>query len=316
MVVSLLIWDTPLIRAIEKCIGEDIIRCHTRDAALSALPKADIVIIMGGGGLLLDDEMLDVSERLKLVLSISAGIEKLPLTSLHERNIAVCNTKGAQAVSIAEYVLGEMIAFNRSFTMFQRNQAKAHWQYYFAGRDLDGQTVCIIGAGNIGSQIGKKVQAFDMQVLGLKRHPESMDYFNEVWGIDRLQEALGQADFVVLVTPLTPDTYHLMGQAEFNSMKRSAVFINVSRGDTVDEAALLEALNDEKIAGAILDVFRTEPLPSDSPFWAMENVIVTPHSAGPTLNAEQKMIDITCENIKRQRSRRPLINQVKKGNLY
>lgn len=316
MIVSLLVWDTPHISGIEKALGEKITECRSKEAALTVLPEADIVIVMGGGGLQLDEDMLAVSKKLRLVLSISAGIEKIPLQALHDRGIAVCNTKGAHAVTIAEYVLGGMLAFSHHFPMFIRNQQKAHWQCVFTGDDLDGQTLLVIGAGAIGSEIGKKAKAFDMKVIGIRRRPCPLDYFDEVWGLDRLHEALRLADHVVLITPLTPDTYHLMGAEEFNCMKPSAIFINVSRGDTVDEAALYEALRDKIIAGAFLDVFHTEPLPKDHPLWALDTVIIAPHNAGPSNNSERKLIKILCDNIIRLRSGQPLVNQVGKNELY
>ena len=316
MIVSLLIWETPYIPAIEKFLGEKITECRTKEAALKVLPEAEVVIVRGGGGLQLDDDMLNLSDRLKLVLSISAGMENMPLRLLHDRDIAVCNTKGAHAASIAEYVLCGMLTAAHRFQKFFRQQSSSFWQTDFAGEDIDGKTLVVIGTGSIGSQIAKKANAFDMTVYGIKRCPEPLDGFDAVWGLDRLHDALALADYAVLAAPLTPDTYHLMGDKEFSCMKKSAVFINISRGDTVDENALVKALRDKAIAGAVLDVFHTEPLPEDSPFWAMENVLVTPHSAGTTRSAERKTIDLLCDNIMRLRSGQPLINQVDKGGSY
>jgi phosphoglycerate dehydrogenase-like enzyme len=200
------------------------------------------------------------------------------------------------------------------FPSYIRNQEKAQWRTIFSGDDLEGRTLCIIGAGSIGTEIGKKAKAFDMRVIGLKRHPEPLESFDEVWGIDRLDEALPLSDYVVLITPLTPETHHLMGAEEFRAMKDTAVFINVSRGDTVDEQALISALEQKEIAGAVLDVFHTEPLPKESPLWAMENVMVTPHNAGPSTNSEQKTIRLLSDNIARFRNGRELINKI--GQLY
>jgi D-2-hydroxyacid dehydrogenase (NADP+) len=316
MIVSLLIWEPPCIPAIEEAVGEKITQCRTKEAAMQALPEADIVILMGGGGLLLDAEMLSVSKKLKLVLSVSAGMEKLPMRLLHERNIAVCNTKGVHAGTIAEYVVGGMLAISHHFPAFIRNQDKAEWTPVFSFDDIGGQTLCVIGAGAIGSEIGKKAKAMDMKVIGLKRHPEPIAHFDAVWGIDRLHEALSLADFAVLITPLTKETYHLMGAAEFSIMKSTAVFINVSRGDTADEAALIGALREKRIAAALLDVFHTEPLAKDSPLWTMDNVLITPHNAALSANSDRKLTRTLCDNINRLRRGQELINQVKKGEMY
>jgi D-2-hydroxyacid dehydrogenase (NADP+) len=315
MIVSLLIWDTPYIKAIEDSLGEKITECRTREAALKMLPEADIIITLGGAPLL-TEELLAVCSKLKLVLSVSAGVEKLPLKALHERGVAVCNTKGAHAVTIAEFVLGGMLAFAHHFPMFYRNQTTSRWKTVFAGDDLEGQTLLVVGTGAIGREIGKKAKAFDMTVLGLRRHPAPEEYFDEVHALPALHDLLPRADYVVLAAPLTDGTYHLMGAEEFRRMKSSAVFINISRGDTADEEALIAALREKRIGGAVLDVFHTEPLPEQSPLWALENVLVTPHNAGPSYNSERKTVEILCDAIARFRKGEPLPNQIKKGEMY
>lgn len=316
MIVSLVKWETPFIAAIEERLGEKIIECRTREAALQALPEAEIALILGGAGLTLDDELLDAAANLKMLFSLAAGMEKLPLQALHDRGIAVCNVKGAAAVTIAEYVLGGMLAFCHHFPEIIKNQTRSHWETFFTGEDLEGKTLLVIGAGAIGSEIGKKAKAFDMAVLGIKRRPCTLAHFDAVWGLDRLYEALEQSDYVVMITPLTEETYHLMDAAAFGHMKRSAVFINVARGDTVDEDAMIDALQNKQIAGAFLDVFHTEPLPENSPLWAMDNVVVAPHNAGLSDNASRRSIDQFCENVRRLRQGLPLLNQVPTGEKY
>lgn len=315
MIVSFILRDDLYIPAVEAFFGEKISKCHTKEEAMKVLPEADIIITLGGGGLLIDTEMLSVSKKLRLVLSVSAGVEKLPLRELHERGIAVCNTKGTQSVSIAEYVLGSMLAMCRHMPTFLKNQGKACWENIL-GSDLEGQTLCVIGTGSVGSEIAKKAKAFKMKVLGIKRRPERVEGFDDVWGRDKLHEALGQSDFIVIVTPLTPDTHHLLKANEFQVMKNTAVVINVSRGQTIDEAALINALQNRKIAGAVLDVFDIEPLPADNPLWMMENVMITPHNSALTLNAYKKITQQLCENIVDFRQGHALINQIKKNELY
>jgi phosphoglycerate dehydrogenase-like enzyme len=315
MIVSLLNWDTPYIPAIEEITGERITVCRTRAAAMEALPEADIALTLGGAPLL-DEDMLNAGRKLKLVLSLSAGIEKLPLHALHERNIAVCNTKGAHAVTIAEFVLGGMLAFSHHFPDFYKNQSMSRWQTFFSGDDLEGQTLLVIGTGNIGREIARKAKAFDMTVVGLRRHAGPEEYFDEIREIGALRAVLPRADFVVVATPLTDETYHLLGAEEFLRMKKSAVLINIARGDTVDEEALIGALRENRLGGAVLDVFHTEPLPEDSPLWTMDNVIVTPHNAGLSYNSERKTIESLSGNILRFRQGLPLVNRIKRGEMY
>ena len=311
MIVSLVYWkDNPFIPLLQNALDEEIVVCLSKEEALNALPQAEIVLTMGGS---LDAAMLRNAGKLKLVLSLSAGVEHLPLEELRRRGVRICNPKGSHAVSIAEYVLGGMLSVSHQFPAFLRNQEQTVWKMSSTAEDLEGKTLCVIGAGSIGQEIGKKAKAFDMNVIGLKRHPEPLAFFDEVWGNDRIGEALGLADYVVLVTPMTPETYHLMGKEQFQMMKETAIFINVSRGDTVDEDALISALKDHRIGGAVLDVFHREPLPQDSPLWSMGQALVTPHNSGLTGNTVRKVIEITRENIRRYREGRDLINQIENG---
>jgi D-2-hydroxyacid dehydrogenase (NADP+) len=315
MIVSLVRWDMPHISAIEDTIGEKIVRCRTREEALSALPEADIVITLGGARLL-DETLLDAAPKLRLVLSMSAGVDKLPVAALHARGISLCNAKGVFSGTIAEYVLGGMLAVSHHFPALYRNQSRALWEPVWSGDDLDGKTLLIVGAGSIGGEIARRAKAFDMTVMGLRRRPEPAEHFDAVLGTDALHGALPRADYVVLAVPLTGETRHLFGAKEFALMKKTAVFINIARGDTVDEEALIAALREKKIAGAVLDVFQTEPLSGDSPLWALDNVLVTPHSAGLSDNAERKTAALLCENIRRLRAGEPLRNQIMKGAAY
>jgi phosphoglycerate dehydrogenase-like enzyme len=315
MIISLLKWETTMIPAVEDFLGEKITECRTYEAALQAIPEADIVITTGGAPLL-TEELIAAAKNLKLVLSASAGVEKLPLKALHDRDIAVCNAKGAYSGAIAEFVVGGMLAWSHHFPMFIRNQINARWQSIFSGDNLEGKTLVVIGAGSIGQAIAKKAKALDMTVIGLRRRPEPTENFDEIHGNGDLRAVLPRADFAVLATPLTPETYHLMGAEEFRCMKPSAVFINIARGDACDEAALIEALQSKQIAGAILDVFSKEPLPPESPLWTFDNVIVTPHSSASSDSSGQKTIDYLRSNIVRFRKGEPLMNQIKKGEMY
>lgn len=314
MIVSLLQWENPYVPAVEAEIGEKVTVCRTGEEAALVLPEADIIITLGTGRPLFNSDLLAVSGKLKLVLSVSAGIERLPLRELNARGIAVCNTGGAQAISIAEYVLGAMLSVSHSIPAFIRNQEKACWKNIF-GSDLEGRTLCIVGAGRIGAEIARRAKAFNMKIIGLKRHPEQLMNYDFVWGVEHLHKALGQSDIVVMATPLTKDTFHLMKAEEFGVMKKTAVFINISRGGTVDETAMISALKTKQIAGAVLDVFETEPLPEGSVLWQMENVLLTPHNASFTDTTDRCITSILCDNIIRFREGRVLINQILKDDL-
>jgi D-2-hydroxyacid dehydrogenase (NADP+) len=309
MIVSLLHWENEYISSMEAFLGEKITICRNGEEARRILPEAEIVITVGGAPLF-DGALLSLSSRLRLVLSISAGVDQLPILALHERGVAICNTKGAQAASMAEHVICGMLAISHRFPAFIRNQEKKCWKNYY-GKDIAGQTVCIIGTGSIGAEIGKRAKAFDMRVYGVKRNPEPIEYFDNVCGTDMLHEALRPADFIVMATPLTSATYHLLKAANFQVMKKTAVVVNVSRGQTIDERALIDALQNGQISGAVLDVFENEPLPPDHSLWQMDNVLITPHNAALTYNTNRKIIEILCENIRRFRQGQALLNEIK-----
>lgn len=187
MIVSLFKWDTPYVPAVEEFLGEKLIECRTRAAALQALPDAD-VILTSGGAELLDEELVAAAGKLRLVLSISAGVEKLPLKALHERDVAVCNARGVYSSTIAEYVIGGLLAWTHSFPVFFRNQAAARWKPVISGDGLEGKTLLIIGAGSIGTEIARKARAFDMTVIGLRKTPAPAEFFHEVLGVGELRK--------------------------------------------------------------------------------------------------------------------------------
>lgn len=182
--------------------------------------------------------------------------------------------------------------------------------------EISEKTLCIIGTGSIGSEIARKAKAFDMKVIGVDKFPATSKNFDEVWGMDKMAEALGLADYTVLTIPLTEETYHLMGQKEFKSMKQSGILINMSRGDTVDETALIAALQEGRIAGAGLDVFHKEPLPQESPLWDMENVIITPHCAGDSPYLERRALNLFAENLLLYRQGKPMKNIINLERKY
>ncbi len=262
----------------EKLIGEKILSLPGSGEAADnkLLDQVDILIIFGRMG----REALINYPALKWVFSISAGVEKIPFEELKSKGVIVSNTRGIHGEQMAEHVIGFILSFSRQLAVARDNQRLRKWFQALPVYELPEKKLLIIGAGSIGREIARKASVFDMNITGIRKNPENLDNFNSIAGPDLLYEKLGEADFVVLVTPLTDETYHIMGAAEFKAMKKESYFINISRGDTVDETALIEALRAGTIAGAALDVFHTEPLPANSPLWGMENVIITPHNSG------------------------------------
>lgn len=217
---------------------------------------------------------------------------------------------------MAEQALGMMLSFTRGLHHHWDHQHQKVWDQKVPVRELYGQTLVIVGAGRIGIEVARKAKAFDMRVTGVKRTPENLEYFDEVVDLQHLHKALAAGDFVLVLTPLTPDTFHLISAEEFAHMKPSAVFMNYARGDVVDETAMIDALASGQIAGLGLDVFHEEPLPADSPLWTMDNVLLTPHTSGLSPTYTSRALDLFVANYHLYKEGKPLLTQVDLDRKY
>lgn len=236
--------------------------------------------------------------RLRWIALAAAGFDHLIAEVPLDSDIVVTRAESTMPDFIAEYVLSAILFRLRNMETILRRQAKRHWRW--VGSDLIRRnTLGIIGLGNIGSKIAKKAKALGMAVYGASKSGNSKgtDFCDKCWTGESWREMLPHVDFLALVVPLTPDTIGMLGAAEFEAMKSSAVLINVSRGQVVKEEDLIKALREGKIGGAVLDVFNEEPLPKNHVFWTMDNVIVTPHVAGPS--EDGPICDEFLENYRR-----------------
>jgi phosphoglycerate dehydrogenase-like enzyme len=197
-----------------------------------------------------------------------------------ERGVMVTRTRGHHPRPMSEWVMLQVLAVTKRLPELVRAQAAAEWRPLDVPLTVDGRTLGIVGYGEIGQAVVVRARAFGMRVVGLRRHPQPSPELDACYTPEGLGTLLAESDYVVLLTPLTDETRGLIGAAQLAAMKPTAWLINVARGEVVDEAALLRALRAGTIAGAALDVFADEPLPSDSLFWRLPNVLVTPHNAG------------------------------------
>jgi phosphoglycerate dehydrogenase-like enzyme len=223
------------------------------------------------------------------------------------------------AVPVTEQILSFMFAFARNLHLNIRAQARHEWRKESMAQvsELSGKRALVIGVGAIGSHFARAAACLGMRVTGIRRHPEKDGSgVDEVFGLGELHRELGRADYVVVILPATPETRGMFAAPEFEAMKNGAVFINAGRGSLVDEKALVSALRSGRIGGAGLDVFETEPLPSDSPLWDMENVIIAPHTAGYTPEYVGRSFEIFLDNFPRYRAGEPLHNRVDKAAGY
>jgi phosphoglycerate dehydrogenase-like enzyme len=229
------------------------------------------------------------------------------------------NASGVHAVPISEHILAFLLSFARGLHISARMQARHEWKSPDQPDvfELADKTMVLVGVGAIGERTAVLANALDMRVLGVRRDPEvGAPGVVAMYGPDQLFDLLSEADFVVLTVPLTPETQDMIGEQELRAMKPSAYIVNIGRGDTINEAALIRALEEGWIAGAGLDVFETEPLPEDSPLWAMDNVIITAHYSGRTPKYDDRAMAIFLDNLRRYQTGAPLRNVVDKSLGY
>lgn len=254
--------------------------------------------------------------RLKWVHTWAAGPDNDLFPEMLSSPVVLTTSAGNGAVPLAEHSMLLMLMLNRDVPRWMRAQSNRTWER-FTHPELNGLSLGIFGVGNAGSDLALKAQAFHMRVLGLRRNPE-----RSVAGVDRMyslrtfHDFLRDSDFVVVTAPSTPQTLGIFDEAAFQAMKPSAYFICISRGGIADDQALLKALHQGWIAGAGLDAHGVEPLPADSPFWSLPNVIITPHNGATTPGTAQRSVDIFIDNLTRFAAGRPLRNVVDKSAGY
>lgn len=255
------------------------------------------------------------ASKLRWVHASSAGVDAVLFDELVDSDVVVTNTRGVLDDSIAEYVLGAILAFTKDVPTTIRLQQQRRWRHRDTERAA-GRRVLVLGVGSIGRSVGRLCRCAGMVVEGLGSRPRpGDDVFEGVVGPDGLDEALGRAEFVVACLPLTAETRGMIGADQFAAMPPGSRFINVARGPVVDEEALVEALQSGHLAGAALDVFEQEPLPQEHPFWQMEQVIVTAHQAGDFVGWEEAFSAVFVENFKRFERGEQLNNVVDKRRM-
>lgn len=255
--------------------------------------------------------------NLRWVQTWSAGVNSLPLQALEEKRILLTSANGVHAFPISETIFALMLGLTRKIHTYVRNQLTKTWDGANLNLEIHGKTIGIIGVGAIGKETAKIAKAFGMNVIGMRHSGKPEEFVDHMYTPRQLHTMLPLCDYVVITLPLTKETRHLFGFQEFQLMKPSSFLINIGRGEIVVEEELIEALHEQQIAGAGLDVFAAEPLPKDSPLWDFENVIITPHTAGSTEDYDKRVIeDILIPNLKSYlEEKTPAINLVdyKKG---
>jgi phosphoglycerate dehydrogenase-like enzyme len=275
--------------------------------------------------------------HLRWIQMHTAGIDHaIDLPIMKAQDVEVTNSSGVHAVQTSEFCLMVMMAFAYKLPQMLRYQAVPEWprrpHEVFAPLHLRGQTLGIVGYGAIGRELARMADALGMQVLAIKRNvmrPADYDTYRtpgtgdpegeiplRLYPPEAVASMARECDFLVVVAPLTPNSRALVNADVLSALKKTAVLINVARGAVVDEAALISALAAKQIAGAALDVFEEEPLPTTSPLWNLDNVILSPHIAGNSAYYHDKCADVFIENLTRYLENRPLLNKVQRDLGY
>ncbi len=245
----------------------------------------------------------------------SAGFNWVLIPEVVGRPIRLTRTARVLDVPIAEYAVGATLALLKRFPSYLEAQRERRWDRAMDARGLDGATVGVIGAGAIGRAAALRYRAFGARLIGMKRDPVPLPEFDAIVPRDELDRLLEESDVVLVACPLTPETRHLLGRAQFARMKANAILVNVARGEVLVEDDLVSALRSRTIAAAALDVFTVEPLPADSPLWALDNVLLTPHVSYVDPGTLRRGIEEFATNLDRFREDRPLEHEIKSREL-
>jgi phosphoglycerate dehydrogenase-like enzyme len=285
----------------------------TLDELASRLAEFDVLCV----SMLWRNSFIAQAPRLAFIQSISAGTDQYARDALAAAGIRLASAQGVNAEAVAQHAMSLILALMRQLHLARDNQAKRVWRGMISDLqlredELGGKTLLIVGLGRIGARLARLGKAFGMHVIATKRDAsQGAGEADEVFTNDQLPGLLGRADVVALTCPLTPATENLIDAKALALMKPTAHLINVGRGKIVDEAALIAALSEQRIAAAGLDVTREEPLPAASPLWALPNAFITSHVAGETQRYEDSVIDILLENLDRLwRGETALRNQI------
>jgi len=281
---------------------------------VSTAADAEVILNWSGSLALLHDVFV-LSRRLRWIHSRSAGLEQTLFPELIESEVILTNSSGVFSPSLGEFAIAAILYFAKDFRRMIRNQMAGIWEQFDVAM-ISGQTLGIVGYGSIGRTVAVRARALEMKVLALRRHTsqnsERDSLIDHVSGSEQRLEMLSRCDYVVVTLPLTEQTRGLIGDAEFAVMKNNAVVINVGRGPTIDEQAMINALSENRIRGAALDVFDQEPLPQGHPFYSLENVLLSPHCADHTADWLDDSMRFFLAQLERFRSGETLLNVVDK----
>ena len=271
--------------------GLDAVHAPTPAAERRLVGEAPVVT-----GVRVDEGLVDQFDGVRLFAAASSGTGHLPVAAMTDRGVVVTNAAGIHAPGIAEQVCAHLLTFARRLHRAPRRQERREWRHWQAG-ELGGSTVTVVGQGAVGTATVERLDAFGVERLAVRHTPEKGGPADEVVGYDAVHDALARTDYLVLACPLTDETRELVDAAALATLPPEAVVVNVARGGVVDQRALAEALGEEAVRGAALDVTDPEPLPPESPLWRLESCLITPHVGGSTPRHWDRLAAIVAENV-------------------
>lgn len=281
-----------------------------------AVDDAEVLVNTGHHAAVLE-AVFAHSPRLKWIHSLSAGVEAVVFPALKASPIPLTNARGVYKRPLGEFAIFAMLWFAKDAMRLVRQKQARVWDQ-FDCEEITGQTCAVLSYGAMGEEVGRRAAAMGMRVIATRRRLDQPvnDFVSEVLPPSRTAEAMSRAKYVVCCSPLTPETLGMVGEKEFAAMPSDGVFINIGRGQVVDEPAMIRALESRRIKGAGLDVFETEPLPSSSPLWDLENVLLSPHCTDHTATWLHESAQFFVDNFHRYAAGQPLLNVVDKEAGY
>ncbi|TDL61514.1 hypothetical protein E2R56_29385 [Rhodococcus qingshengii] len=278
-----------------KSLGYEIVFIQNERVPLE-VNVIDIDAVVCNGLFLYND--IQKFKNLKFIQLTSAGLDRVPLDYIKDQGIKLFNAKGVYSVPMAEWVVLKILEIYKKSRNFYEAQRKNKWEKQRELFELANKTAAIIGFGDVGSEVAKRLKAFDVNIVGVGRHKTESIYIDEFYLINEIEKVLKKSDIVILTLPLTKETGNWLDAKKIEVIKEKCVLINVSRGGVIDEEALVKALHENIFLGVALDVFEDEPLPSNSQLWGLKDVIITPHNSYVSDNVNERLFALIIENLR------------------
>lgn len=278
-----------------KDLGYNIINMPIESEEIPVAPSEIDAVICNG--LFLHHDITTFN-NLKYIQLTSAGLDRVPVDYINAKRIRLHNARGVYSIPMAEWVMMRILEHNKSSESFNHHQKSKEWVKLRNLREVSGTKVAIIGAGNVGQEIAKRLSAFEAHVVGFDVHENPITGFEKIKLISIFRDEVAEYDIIILTAPQTPETKHLIDGAILSAMKYGALLVNVSRGTLIDEKALIKVLSSRTDIYAALDVFETEPLSQESPLWGMANVKVSPHNSFVGDGNQQRLFNVIINNLK------------------